>query len=257
MFVRPTVSVNQQTFPSIALERFQQLEQEIRNAPASAIPYVELAQFYLNQERFADAKRVLETGVQCCPEHEPLLLMREDLLLHQAGKLVEQAKMELVQNQSDVNKYAVEQSEINFANERIRVCRDRYGRHPEQTDVLINWAIGLRQLARFDEAVELLNKATNDVDSRAKASLQLGICYQTLNRPLDALSALRRASLYRSPPPEPAIRRRALELALEIAESVSLIDSAKYYAEQLLLDCDPMKRISIVESVRRLESIEL
>ena len=257
LFSRPNNAPATSKQTPIPLERFQHLEQEIRNAPANSQPYIELGQIYLNQERWSDAKRVLENGVQLCPESEPLVLMREELLLHQASQSLQQAKTTLAQELTDENKHGLEQAEVNYANERIRVCRDRFARHPEQKEILINWAIGLRQLGRFDEAIELLVKAADDPDLRARASLQLGMCYQTLNRPLDALSAFRKASLYRAPPPEPKIRQRALELALDLAEELSLIDSARFYAQQLLIDCDRAKQSQIKERLRQLESRDL
>jgi hypothetical protein len=63
--------------------------------------------------------------------------------------------------------------------------------------------------------------------------------------------------MFRAPPPEPKIRQRALELAMELAEELSLIDSARYYAEQLLVDCDKSKRNSIEKRLKRLESMDL
>ena len=242
---------------SIPLERFQHLEQEIRNSPANSRPYVELGQIYLNQERWNDAKRVLEAGVEMCPECEPLVLMREEFLLHQANQWLAQAKTMFAQAPTEENKYSLEQAEVNYANERIRICRDRFGRNPEQKDLLINWAIGLRQLGRFEEAIELLARAAEDPDLRARASLQLGMCYQTLNRPLDALAALRKASMFRDPPAEPKIRQRALEFALDLAEESSLIDSARFYAEQLLIDCDKSKQALLKERLRHLQSLDL
>ena len=257
LFSRPNNAPTTSKQVPIPLERFQHLEQEIRNAPANSQPYIELGQIYLNQERWSDAKRVLENGVQLCPESEPLVLMREELLLHQASQLLQQAKTALAQELSEENKHGLEQAEVNYANERIRVCRDRFARHPEQKEILINWAIGLRQLGRFDEAIVLLVKAADEPDLRARASLQLGMCYQTLNRPLDALSAFRKASLFRAPPPEPKIRQRALELALDLAEELSLIDSARFYAEQMLIDCDRAKQAQVKEKLRQLESRDL
>ena len=115
----------------------------------------------------------------------------------------------------------------------------------------------MRQLGRFDDAIELLTKAAAEPDLRARASLQLGMCYQTLSRPLDALAAFRLASMFRAPPPEPKIRQRALELALDLAEENSLIDSARFYAEQMLVDCDPAKRSQFKEKIRQLESLDL
>jgi tetratricopeptide (TPR) repeat protein len=184
-------------------------------------------------------------------------MMREELLLHQASQLLQQAKTTLAQNPSDETRYGLEQAEVNFANERIRVCRDRFGRHPDQKEILINWAIGLRQLARFDEAIELLLRAAGEPDLRARASLQLGMCYQTLNRPLEALAAFRKAALFRAPAPEPKVRLRALELALDLAEENGLIDSARFYVEQILVDCERAKQIEFKERLRKLESLDL
>ena len=257
LFARPKLTKEPTKRGSIPLERFQHLEQEIRNAPANSPPYLELGQIYINQERWNDAKRVLETGVQLCPECEPLVVLREELLLHQASELLHLAKTALAQDPSEANKYGLEQAEINYANERIRVCRDRFGRHPKQKEILINWAIGLRQLGRFDEAIELLTKAAAEPELRARASLQMGMCYQTLSRPLDALAAFRIASMFRAPPPEPKIRQRALELAMELAEENALIDSARFYAEQLLAGCDPAIRSQMKEKIRQLESLDL
>jgi len=257
LFARPNSELATSKRGSIPLERFQYLEQEIRNCPANSAPYVELGHIYINQERWNDAKRVLESGVQLCPECEPLVMMREELLLHQASQLLQQAKTTLAQNPSDETRYGLEQAEVNFANERIRVCRDRFGRHPYHKEILINWAIGLRQLARFDEAIELLVRAAEEPDLRARSSLQLGMCYQTLGRTLDALAAFRKASLFRAPPPEPKIRLRALELALDLAEENGLIDSARFYAEQILVNCDRAKQTEVKERLRKLASLDL
>ena len=87
--------------PAIQLERFQQLEQEIRHSSAVAEPYVELAQIYLQRERWADARRTLDAGILNCPEHEPLVLLHEDLVLNQAAQLVEAAKAARVVHDSN------------------------------------------------------------------------------------------------------------------------------------------------------------
>jgi len=257
LFSRPENATGSSRHVPIPLVRFQYLEQEIRNAPANSQPYIELGQIYIDQNRWNDAKRVLESGAQMCPECEPLVLMREELLLQQANQLLQNAMTLLAQDPSDENKHGLEQAEVSYANERIRVCHDRFARHPEQREILITWAIGLRQLSRFDEAIELLAKAAESPELCARASLQLGMCFQTQNRTLNALAAFRRAALFRSPPPEPKIRQRALELALDLAEEHRLIDSAKFYANQLLIDCEPSKKDQLQKRSRRLDSIDL
>lgn len=259
LFVRPSTTqppVDTKSY-AIPLERFQQLEQEIRFAPANSGPYVELGQIYLGQQRWTDARRVLDAGVQFCPDCEALVLMREDLMLLLASQLVDAAKTNVAQNPSDATRYELEQAEISFANERIRVCRDRFTRHPEQKEILITWAIALRQLIRHEEAIALLNDAAKDPQLRARASLQLGMCYQTLDRPLEALAAFRKSAMYRSPAPEQKIKQRALELAMDLAEENGLIDSARFYAKQLVDCCDSSNRSTYEKKLKALEATEI
>ncbi len=56
----------------ISLERFQELEQCIRNSPADPAPYLELAQIYIEQERWKDARRVLDQGCNHNPSMSSL-----------------------------------------------------------------------------------------------------------------------------------------------------------------------------------------
>lgn len=219
--------------PVIQLERFQQLEQEIRHSSAVAEPYVELAQIYLQRERWADARRTLDAGILNCPEHEPLVLLHEDLVLNQAAQFVEAAKTEHAQKHSSQTRFDLEQAEVNLVNLRIKICKDRIQRHPDQKEILITLGIALRQAQRPDEAIEILQKAALELPLRSRANLQLGMCYQTLDRPLDALSAFRNAALFRSPEPDPKVAGTALELAAKLAEEKGLIDSAIYYLEEL------------------------
>jgi len=238
----------------IPLKRFQELEQAIKQAPANVEAYLELGRIYLEQERWNDAKRVLDAGVQFCNENEPLLLLREDLTLLLASQLVEEAKARCAQKPTAENRYELEQAEINMANERIRICSHRFARRPDEKELLVPWAIALRQLARHDEAVDLLTQAAQVPALRARASLQLGMCFQFLARPLEALAAFRKAALFRSPPPDPAIRVRALELASSIAEENALFDSAIYYAEQLVKLVDPQLRPKWESKIKELKS---
>ena len=242
---------------AIPLRRSQELEQAIRNAPANAEPYVELGQIYVDQERWVDARRVLEAGIQFCPEHEPLLILHEDLTIHLSSKALEEARRLNAQRPSEENRYGLEQAETDLANRRVKVCSDRYARHPEQKEILIAWAVALRQLGRQEEAVGYLQEAAKDPSIRARASLQLGMCLQSLERPLEALAAFRKAALYRSPPPEPMVRTRALELAVAIAEEHHLIDSARFYTQQLLEYCEPSQKASLQESLERLRNTSL
>lgn len=254
LFVKAEAPLPESKTPVIPLVRFQQLEQDIRHAPAVAEPYEELAKIYLQSERWSDARRVLDAGIKNCPEHEPIVRMHEDLQLTLATQLLDSAKKECAQSPSEKTRYDLEQAEINLLNERIRVCRDRFARHPDQIEILVTLGIALRQSKRFDEAIDVLKTASRDLTHRSRAALQMGMCYQAMGKPLDALSQFRRASLFRSPPPDPKVAITALELASKLAEEAGLIDSAIYYLTELAKR-EPREALKIEKEIERLKPL--
>ncbi len=242
--------------PRISLVRFQELEQCIRNFPADPAPYEELARIYFDQERWRDARRVLDLGVTHNPNYEPMLVLREESMLQSATQELENAKKQLRRNRSEENEQHRLRCETDLANLRLSVCEARLARHPEQLDLLIPCAIALRQLGRMDEAVERLRKAQGEPSLRSRASLQLGMCLQQIGDVTGALGAYRKAALYRSPAPSPDLKKRALELAAELAEQQGMIHSAMQYT-QLLIDANPTEAESLRQKLKALSSAPL
>ncbi len=218
----------------ISLERFQELEQCIRNSPADPAPYLELAQIYIQQERWKDARRVLDQGCNHNPEHEQLVILREETMLQSSHRELDAARRFLRQNRTVENEQHLSRCEIDLANLRYAVCESRLSRHPEQKELNIPCAIALRQLGRMEEAIAKLKMAQSEPSLRARASLQLGMCYQQTGDILEALAAYRRASLFRAPPPPTEIRQRALQLAAELAEEHGMVHAAIQYLQALL-----------------------
>ena len=225
--------------PRISLERFQELEQCIRNSPADPAPYLELAQIYIQQERWKDARRVLDQGCNHNPEHEELLVLREETMLQGSHRELDAARRYLRQNRSVENEQHLSRCEIDLANLRYAVCESRLARHPNQKELNIPCAIALRQLGRMDEAIDRLKAAQAEPSLRARASLQLGMCYQQTGQVLEALSAYRRAALFRAPPPATDIRQRALQLAAELSEEHGMVHAAIQYLQALLETPNP------------------
>lgn len=240
----------------ISLERFQELEQCIRNFPADSEPYEELAKIYIQQERWKDARRVLDLGVAHNPNHEPMLVLREEVMLQASAQELELAKKQARQNRSEESTQHRQRCEIDLANLRLSVCEARLARHPEQLELHIPCAIALRQLGRMSEAVERLKRAQKEPHLRARASLQLGMCLQQLDDVLGALAAYRKAALYRSPPPSTDLKRRALELAAEIAEQNHLVHAAIQYIK-ILLETDPPHRDAWNARLEKLQALPL
>jgi tetratricopeptide (TPR) repeat protein len=232
----PTPERIEENANKIPVQRFQALEQQIRNNPANAQPYEELAGIYIEQNRWRDAKRVLEQGVKHAPDHEPILYLFEDARMRLAREAMDVAAAKFQEYKSAANQRELDQSELEFAALQFEVSEARFKRYPKQHDLLVTSAIALKRLSRIDEAIERLRHAQTNPIFRAVASLNLGICLEGRSQVIEALEAYRVAAYYRSPSPPADIKRKSLELAIALSERCRLYDSAIRYIDQLIID---------------------
>lgn len=232
-----TGSDGQPTRP-IRLEHFQELEQTLRNNPVMADPYLELSRIYLLQERWLDAKRVLDRAAELFSSNESILTLREDAQVARSLQLLSYAEAEYSGGPTPLTEKELVRARLDLNAMRERVCRQRLTRHPEQLALTIPLAEALDGLDRSEEAIDYLVKASRDPELRAAASLKLGEIYGKAGHVCEALSAFRRAALFRLPMPNQAIRVAALTQAAELAMKHHLLDAATRYAS-LLHELEP------------------
>jgi tetratricopeptide (TPR) repeat protein len=224
--------------PQIRLERYQQLEHQIRELPLYVNPYIELAEIYMQASRWSDARRVLEKAVERFPEEQKANFLLEESQLARAKQLLTQTEQEMFADASPIVKKKLDDSRLELNNLRARIFQSRLQRQPGQTQLLLPLADALQQLNRTEEAIETLRLATGHADIRAEASLQLGRMLEQIGNIPAALSAYRRAALFRIPQPEQSIKVKALEAAADLSENHQLYHSTRRYL-LLLLDMFP------------------
>ncbi len=235
----------------VQLMRFQELELAIRNDPIVPDPYLELARIYLGDQRWHDAKRVLDRAFQQFSDHDEVVSLREDAQIARSLELYNEYEAAYNQAPSVLTKEPFEQSKIELNSLRERVCRARLERYPDRVDLLIPLAVALENLGNTDDAIAALKQAFAIPSLRARAGLQLGHVYARLKRIPEALAAYRRAALFRVPPPPVEIKREALQAAADLAERYQLIDSARRYVA-LLTQVNPEDK----ELANRLEQLK-
>lgn len=229
-----SIDPNSGTQPNpIQLERFQELEQTIRNNPVSSAPYIELARIYLHQERWVDAKRVLDRAAELFSSDENVLFLREEAQLARSLQLLSHAEAEYRAEPTILTEKELTRSKLELNAIREKVCRARLERHPHQLELTIPLAEALEGLDRSSESIEYLQKAATEPGLRAAACLKLGEVLERTGRVTDALSAYRRAALFRAPPTTTAIQVAALTRAAELSFQTRMIDSAHRYIEML------------------------
>ncbi|MCR9293342.1 MAG: tetratricopeptide repeat protein, partial [bacterium] len=123
-----------------------------------------------------------------------------------------------------------------------------------------NWlnlplATALENLGKIDQAIECLQSILHVPQLRAKAALNLGKLLERAGRIPQALSAFRRAAMFRVPEPPEDIKLAAVSSAANLAEKHGLVDSARRYC-QMLLEMQP-NNSAIQDRLRRLEQMPL
>ncbi len=191
---------------NVTLERFQTLEHLIRENPLTADPYLELARIYLQRNRWTDAKRVLENASQRFPEHEQVNFLHEEAQLARSLQLLWEAQAAHRQEPTRLTEESVDRSRLELNVLREKICRARLSRHPQQLELHLPLATALSNLDRPDQAIASLQLAGAQPKLRSAAAWQLGQLLESLHRVPEALSAYRRAALFRVPPPSPDIK---------------------------------------------------
>jgi tetratricopeptide (TPR) repeat protein len=224
--------------PVVTLQRYQELEQHLRNAPADGDAYLELSRIYIEQGRHFDAKRVLDKAMEHLSDEPRIVYEWEEMQVARSRQLLDNAEETLKKEKSQANRDARDRCAIDLANVRIHVCSARMKRDPNDHELVLPLAASLRQLGRHQEAIDALSSKKDIPEIRARVCLQLGMALMQNDKPLEALAAFRQAALYRAPPPPDKIRDKALELATEVSEKLGLSHAARRYT-QLRLDTNP------------------
>ncbi len=222
----------------VPLERFQALEHLLRDNPISVDPYLELARIYLKIGRWTDAKRVLDSAIARFPEDEDVNFLREEAQIARSLQLLSEAQAEFDQEPTRLTQERLNRCHVELNVLREKVCRSRLERHPTQLELNMPLATAVENLGNRTEAINCLKKAAVQPNLRAAAALQLGQVYERAKRVPEALSAYRRAAMFRVPEPTMDVKLKALAAAANLAQRSGLIDSALRYTE-MLLDLQP------------------
>ncbi|MEM7475253.1 MAG: tetratricopeptide repeat protein [Planctomycetota bacterium] len=242
-----TSDVGKRTIP---LERFQTLERVIRDSPITVDPYLELARIYLHQNRYNDAKRILDLATEKFPEEEQANFLREEAQINRGLQLLEESQKEHDAEPTKLTLEALERSKVEVNVLREKICRARLVRHPEKLELNLPLASALENLGNPADAIQCLQHAIRRPQLRAKASLQLAQLLERAKRVPEALSAYRKAALYNVPPPPEDVKYTAIFSAANLAEQYGLVDSAIRYLE-LLSEMQPNNQ----ELAKRLEAL--
>lgn len=220
--------------PAVSLERRQELERIVRDAPAGIDAYLELAEIYRGDGRLYEAQRVLERGTAVVPDHPRLLWQLEEVVLGRVLRRLREAKERLEASPSDAARLELQRCQTEWACRRADVCRRRLARDPDNRRLSLVLGEALRDNGRFEEALQAVEPALASDSEAPAAHLIRGQCLVQMRRELEALAALRAAALRRATPAPRRIRVTALRIAATVSARLGLWATAERYLRGIL-----------------------
>jgi tetratricopeptide (TPR) repeat protein len=150
----------------------QQLQRKIRNEPDKMANYLELAQFYSNDDRFAEAEKLLAKAYELSNGDNDVREKWEDSQIRGLRQKIAQAK------DPEVKK----KLQAEYFEKDTRFYQARVERYPN--NLLFKYELGYRLMKtrRYAEAIRELQTAKNDPRRRGMCMLVLGECFQQIKQ---------------------------------------------------------------------------
>ncbi len=218
---------------AVKIERRQTLEHHLRASPTDLDAYLELAHIYRNENRPADARRILKQAREVFPEDESVLWEYEEAVLARSlQQLREVAEISQRLNTNEIDR-ELQRSENDWACRRIEVCQSRLARNPMLDDLRLSLGEAMHDAGRYEDAIHELSCVLEKDQHSPHAYLLQGRCYLQLGKTIEAMSALRAVALRRAVVAPAKIRVLALQLLISHAHRTGVTQTLALYQEQL------------------------
>ncbi len=198
------------------------LQRKIRDEPNTMANYLELAQLFVNAERYQEAENLLAKAFELSDGDIDIRDKWEDCQIrHLRQKIATtqepEAKKKFIQ--------AYLEKDLEFYQSRVE-------RYPNKLDLKYELGYRYMKMKRFDEAIRELQAAMNDPRRRGMCLLVLGECFQQIKQfPLARKHY--EAAIQEIPVREAENKKKALYLAGRLALFLRDLDVAKKDLETL------------------------
>ena len=146
----------------------QKLLQKIQQEPKNLAPYLELSQFYLNDERYKDCEELLAKAYEVSDGDADIREKWEDAEVRHLRQRISLTK----------DPAAKKKLRSEFFEKDLEVWKNRVRRYPN--NLAFKYELGYRYMLtkRYAEAIQELQVAKNDPRRKGACMLALGQCFQ-------------------------------------------------------------------------------
>ena len=230
----PNQTDNKPTSSKTTIERRQFLEHHLKGSPTDLDSYLELAHLYRQEQRPADAKRVLQQATEVFPDQAEVLWELEEAVL--ARSLQQYREVLEVAKKLDTPEIIreLERSEDDWACRRIEVCEARISRNPNLHDLRLALGEAMLDTGRYRDACDAVEPLLDQDAFAAGASFLMGRCLLELGNHQEAMKSLRSVALRRAVATNGPLKIAALKLLCANAERLGLQKTLELYQRELM-----------------------
>jgi tetratricopeptide (TPR) repeat protein len=193
----------------------QKLQQKVERDPQNTAVYLELAQFYINDDRFKEAEEVLAKAYEVSGGDPDVREKWEDAEIRHLRQKISQAK----------DPEAKKQLQAVYFEKDLEIYKNKVERYPGQ--LIFKYELGYRYMItkRYAEAIRELQAAKNDPRRKGVCMLALGQCFQHIKQN-DLAMTHYDAAILEIPDRDAENKKRALYLAGRLALGLKNVEVA-------------------------------
>ena len=221
--------------PQVERSRRQELEHHLKASPTDLDAFMELAKIYRVENRPIDARRVLEQAVEIFPDEKELLWEYEEAVLARSLQQLREVTELAGRMNNPETERELKRCQDDWAHRRVEICRSRLNRDPSLMHLRIVLAEALHDAGMHENAIEELEPVLEDDELSPTGYFIQGQCLLSIGKDLEAMSALRAASMRRSNVAPVRLRIAALRLLCETAEKLGVSLTLQQYQQHLQL----------------------
>jgi tetratricopeptide (TPR) repeat protein len=209
----------------------ERLRRRIRENPNDILAYHELAQLYLDGDRFKEAEDLYAEAYRATSGNQEILEKWEDVQIRRLRHETALARHRRKESPAAEEEYRRLRKALN--DKELEICKRRCERYP--TNLRFKYDLGVRyQIARQPhEAIKQFQLARNDPRCKGLCLLGLGQCFQAINQRRMAMSHYE-AAVAEIPDRDAEHKKEALYLAGKLAlEELNDLDTAERHLTAL------------------------
>jgi tetratricopeptide (TPR) repeat protein len=200
----------------------QKLIQKVEKEPQTVAHYLELGQYYVNEDRFKEAEEVLAKAFELSDGDIDVRDKWEDAQLRHLRQKITRAKDPAVKKKL----------EREYFERDLKVWQNRVEHYP--TNLSFKYELGYRYLltGRYPDAIQELQAAKNEPRRKGVCMLALGQCFQHIKQYRLARDHFE-AAVREIPDREADNKKKALYLAGRLAAGMKDLEAAERYLSTL------------------------